>query len=63
LDLNSLFYQHQVALLELAQASGGVAKCGAGARVDHFAARIAALRSHLGVASPTFHFRQLAAAW
>lgn len=59
MDLNSLFFQHQIALLDLAHAPDVAARRVA----DDCAARIGALRDRLGVPSRTFDFRQLATAW
>ena len=63
MDFNSLFFQHQVALLDLANAENVEARRWAGERADYFASGLVKERRRLGVPAATFNFRALPAAW
>ena len=61
MDLNSLLYFHQRALIDRVDATDLSARQWAGHCADHYAGQLEKLRQRLGVASRTFDYRDLAA--
>ena len=63
MDLNSLFFHHQIALLDLALPGDLEARRWAGERADFYTGGLIKERRRLGVSSRTFDYRMLPRGW